>query len=149
MERDVQLSLCPGTKKFPCPAVPLSRAKNKFLVLLSLCPGTRAAAKITGQTPLSLDIPGQKCPKEPKIFKKKKKKKKSKHFFLNFCSIFLLFFPFCPVVVPGLSGTGQAVKIPSRPVAKYQNPVPSHVPSHVPSQGLTGCPGLSHPAARF
>ena len=28
-------------------------------ILLSLCPGTRAGAKILGQTPLSLDVPGQ------------------------------------------------------------------------------------------
>ena len=50
----------PGTKKFPCPAVPLSRDKKKIIVQLSLCPGTRAAAKIPRQTPLSRDVPGQK-----------------------------------------------------------------------------------------
>ena len=62
--RDVPLSLCPGTKKIPCPAVPLSRDKKSFLVPLSLCPGTRAAAKIPGQDPLSRDVPRDKilCP---------------------------------------------------------------------------------------
>ena len=39
--RDVPLSLCPGTKKIPCPVVPLSRDKKSFLVPLSLCPGTK------------------------------------------------------------------------------------------------------------
>ena len=39
-KRDVPLSLCPRTKKFPCPAVPLSRDKKVLPVPLSLCPGT-------------------------------------------------------------------------------------------------------------
>ena len=56
---DVPLSLGPGTKKFACPAVPLSRDKKRFACLPSLCPGTRAAAKIPGQTPLSQHISGQ------------------------------------------------------------------------------------------
>ena len=56
---DVPLSLCPGTKKFPCPAVPLPRDKKVLPVPLSLCPGTRAVAKIPGQIPLSWDVPGQ------------------------------------------------------------------------------------------
>ena len=33
--RDVPLSICPGTKRFSCPVVPLSRDKGK-----SKCPGT-------------------------------------------------------------------------------------------------------------
>ena len=57
--RDVPLSLCPGTNKFPCPVVPLSRDKKVLPVQLSLCPGTRAGAKIPGQTLLSRDVPGQ------------------------------------------------------------------------------------------
>ena len=57
--RDVPLSLCPGTKKFPCPVVPLSRDKKVLPVPLSLCPGTRAGANVPGQTPLSRDVPGQ------------------------------------------------------------------------------------------
>merc|ERR1712051_922 len=57
--RDVPLSLCPGTKKFPCPVVPLSRDKKVLPVPLSLCPGTRAGANVPGQTPLSRDVSGQ------------------------------------------------------------------------------------------
>ena len=57
--RDVPLSLCPGTKKFPCPVVPLSRDKKVLPVPLSFCPGTRAGANVPGQTPLSWDVPGQ------------------------------------------------------------------------------------------
>ena len=64
--RDVPLSLCPRTKKFSCPAVPLSRDKKSFLVMLSLCPGTREAAKIPGQDGLSRDVQQDKmaffCP---------------------------------------------------------------------------------------
>ena len=37
--------------------------------IVSLCPGTRAGTKIPGQTPLSLDVPGQN---ESKNFKKKR-----------------------------------------------------------------------------
>ena len=47
--RDVPLSLCPGTKKFPCPVVPLSRDKKVLPVPLSLCPGTRAGANVPGR----------------------------------------------------------------------------------------------------
>ena len=36
--RDVPLSLCPGTKRFSCPGVPLSRDKGK-----SKCPGTNTS----------------------------------------------------------------------------------------------------------
>ena len=45
--RDVPLSLCPGTKKFPCPAVPLSRDKKSFLVPLSLLSRDVPRDKIT------------------------------------------------------------------------------------------------------
>ena len=57
--RDIPMSLCTGTKQFPCPTVPLSRDKKSFLVLLSLCPGTRTSEKIQGQCPLSRDVSGQ------------------------------------------------------------------------------------------
>ena len=67
--QDVPLSLCPGTKKFPCPVVPLSRDKKVLPVPLSLCPGTRAGANVPGQTPLSRPVPGQN---DSKFFKKKK-----------------------------------------------------------------------------
>ena len=57
--RDVPLSLCPGTKKFHCPVVPLSWDKKVLPVPVSLCPGTRSGANVPGQTPLSRDVPGQ------------------------------------------------------------------------------------------
>ena len=46
--RDVPLSLCPGTRKFPCPVVPLSPDKKVLPVPVSLCPGTRAGANVPG-----------------------------------------------------------------------------------------------------
>jgi endonuclease/exonuclease/phosphatase family metal-dependent hydrolase len=64
--RDVLLSLCPGTKKFPCPVVSLSRDKKVLAVPLSLCPGTKTGAKIPRQTLLSLDVPGQNKGKKSK-----------------------------------------------------------------------------------
>ena len=39
---DVPLSHCPGTKKFSCPGVPLSRDKGR-----SKCPGTSPSLKKT------------------------------------------------------------------------------------------------------
>ena len=45
----------------------MSRDKKVLPVPLSLCPGTRAGANVTGQTPLSRDVPGQN---ELKIFNK-------------------------------------------------------------------------------
>ena len=83
--RDVPLSLCPGTKKFPCPAVPLSRDKKSFLVPLSLCPGTRATAKIPGQALLSRDVPRDK---NITVFRKKFKKKIKKKFLFFFLKLF-------------------------------------------------------------
>ena len=59
MGQDIPFSNYPGTKKFPCPAVPLSQNKNVFLVLQPFCPGKRAGAKIPRQTPVSQNIPGQ------------------------------------------------------------------------------------------
>ena len=37
--RDVLLSLCPGTKKFPCPVVPLFRDKKNPFPVVSFVPG--------------------------------------------------------------------------------------------------------------
>ena len=47
--------------------------------------------------------------------------------------------------ISGRDGTGWQNPVPACPVAKYQNPVPSHVPARI----LTGCPGPSHPVTRF
>ena len=59
--RDVPLSLCPGTKIFSCPVVPLSRDKGR-----SKCPGTKPSVpgRPAGQN-------GQKMAKKwPKLAKK-------------------------------------------------------------------------------
>ena len=40
------MSLCPGTKKFPCPGVPLSREKGR-----SKCPGTNPSVPGRPWTP--------------------------------------------------------------------------------------------------
>ena len=134
-DKKVSLSCCPfvpGQKKFTCPAVPLSRDKKNFLVLLSLFPGTRAAAKIVGQTPWSLDVQGQNnCQRKTKILKS---------FFFLKISIFYSSLPFVPWLswdIPGWDWTGRQNTHPARPVAKYQNPVPFNVPSQI----STGCPG--------
>ena len=110
-DKKVSLSRCPfvpGQKKFPCPDFPLFRDKSS-----SKNPGT------------NFPVPGQK----------NVKKRQKKFYFFSKIVMFLLFFSFCPVAVPGYSVTGQAVKIPSRgkmsefrlvpvcPVAKCQNPV--------------------------
>ena len=42
----VNCEFLPGTKKFPCLAVPLSWNKKILHVPLSLCPGTSAGVKI-------------------------------------------------------------------------------------------------------
>ena len=112
------------TKKFPCPAIPLSRYK-KILVPLSLCPGTRVAAKILWQTPLFRNFPGWKN--------------------VNFLNSFLPSVPWLSRDNPGRDKTGWQNPVPACPVAKYQNPVLSHVPSWF----LTGCPGRSCPVTRF
>ena len=83
-----------------------SRISTGRDVLLSLCPGTRAAARILGKTSLSQDVPGQKMFKKALNFQKK---------------------TFCPVVVPGLSGTGWDRLSKSRPGpfrGKVSKPVP-------------------------
>ena len=111
-DKKVSLPCCPfvpGQKKFTCPAVPLSRDKKNFLVLLSLFPGTRAAAKIVGQTPWSLDVQGQNnCQRKTKILKS--------FFFSKFLFFTLLYLLShgCPGIFR--DGTGQVVKIPTRPV---------------------------------
>ena len=59
--RDVPLSLCPGTKNFSCPGVPLSRDKGR-----SKCPGTNSS--VPGR-------PGAKSPpknQEKDVLKQKK-----------------------------------------------------------------------------
>ena len=76
----------PGTKKFPCPAVPLSRDKKSFFVSLSFCPGSKNI---------------------------KKSKKFSIFFF--FSKILCLFFSFCPVAVPGYCRMGRDRLSKSRP----------------------------------
>ena len=70
----------PGTKKFPCLAVPLTRDKKVLPVPLSLCPGTRADAKIPGQTLLSRDKT-----------RAKKSQKKSQFFFQKLYFFYSLF----------------------------------------------------------
>ena len=81
----------PGTKKFPCLAVPLTRDKKVLPVPLSLCPGTRADAKIPGQTLLSRDKT------------RAKKSQKKSQFFFSKIVFFLFSFSFSPVAVPGYS----------------------------------------------
>ena len=125
MRRDVQGQSGTGRTAVP--------AQKNFLVPQSLCPGTKTNSlswdkrrdKSSSKNPgTNSYVPGQKMSKKPNIFFKK---------FNFFFSIFLLFFPFCTVVVLGLSGTGCQNPVPAHTVAKYQNPVPSQV--------LTGCTG--------
>ena len=98
----VNCEFLPGTKKFPCLAVPLTRDKKVVPVQLSLCPGTRADAKILGQTLLSRD--------KTRV---KKSQKKSQFFFSKIVFFFILFFLLsrgCPGIFH--NETGQTVKIP-------------------------------------
>ena len=111
--RDVPLSLCPGTKKFPCPAFPLSWDKNKFLVPLSQ---DKSSSKNPGT---NSSVPGRlgtkNVQKRPKFSKKN----------------FLLLFPFCPMIVPGFSGTGRDRLSKSRPSpshGKISKPCPVPCP---------------------
>ena len=76
--RDVPLSLCPGTKKFSCPGVPLSRDKGR-----SKCPGTNSSVpsrdKITFpkvKKKQEKDVPKQEkyVPKREKEVPKKEKR---------------------------------------------------------------------------
>jgi hypothetical protein len=99
-------SLCPGTKKNSFLAVPLSRDKSKIKN-----PETNSSV---------LGRPGTK--KSQNVSKISQKISKKKFLFKN-CN-FLLFLPLCPVVVPGYSGTGQAVNIPSRGKISKPCPVP-------------------------
>ena len=140
--RDVPLSLCPGTTKFPCPVVPLSRDKKVLPVPLSLCPGTRAGTNVPGQTPLSRDVPGQN---EFQKFQKKDQISCFRTSFSCFRTSFSCFrtsfsvsdhlfpvlerpFLLCPVLS----------RIPSRILAVPARPVPDY-----------SCPGPSRPVARF
>merc|ERR1712051_665434 len=116
--RDVPLSLCPGTKKFPYPVVPLSRDKKVLPVPLSLCPGTRAGANVPGQTPLSRDVPGQN---EFQNFQKKDQIFCFRTSFSCFRTSFSAVSRFVPRPVPDFTCPG-----PSRPGFYLSRPVPSH-----------------------
>ena len=118
----VPLSLCPGTKKFPCLIVPLSRDKKFLPVPLSLCPGTRAGANVPGQSPLSRDVPGQN------EFLKILKKGQISCFRTSFS---VLEHPFAvwehPCLLgPVLSrGPARFLAVPARPVPDFSCPCPS------------------------
>ena len=119
---------------------------------MSLCPGTRAGANVPGQTPLSRPVPGQNnLPKRtekqekdiPKQEKDVPKQEKDvlKQEITEKKSIFSMFFLSFLSRGTSRDGTGQAVKIPSRPVPS--RPVPSRP---VPWQNfelvlLSLCPG--------
>jgi hypothetical protein len=64
--RDVPLSLCPGTKKFSCPGVPLSREKGmsknpRTNYSVPGRPGTKFSEKMNRFPGLELHFPGLEC----------------------------------------------------------------------------------------
>ena len=109
---NISLSLCPGTKKFPCPTIPLSRDEKSFLVLLSLCPNQQQRSR-------------HKLPC-PRTSRDKKRSKKVRNFH-SFSKIVIFFYFFLFSSVPWLSQNiaGQDRLSKSRPMAKCQNSVPS------------------------
>ena len=125
--RDVPLSLCPGTKKFPRPAVPLSRDKKSFLVTLSLCPGTEAAAA--------------KIPRRHYLVVKKNVRKSEKlaifYFFFKNC-IFACQNPVRPASCPGFWQKNSDCPIP-RPVPDFDR-LSWPVLSHCKILSLSRCP---------
>ena len=118
--RDIPLSLCTGTKKFPCPAVPLFGTKK---VSLSRCPF------VTRQEQQEKSCNKLFCPRTKKNVKKVKKVKNVKKCQImskNVKKIIFTLFSLLSHGCPGIfrDGTDCRDSGLAHPIARYQNLVP-------------------------